>query len=224
MNRFARQVTMKRLVGPAVLAGLLLGCSQSSEQPTMPPLYLGVAYDISRSARPLPELTMEHVQQLLKLMNTRGGSVAIALVDESGFHPLTRLRLKPEVGRLDEQADLHEENQKMVKAFLAKVQGMLAQPRNAGRTDIKGTIARLRLFFAEPNIPAEAEKILLFISDGIDTVHRQGTPASYSLPDDVAVYVVGMESGVAEELFGGQAVLFESPYAAIETLNSSMGR
>jgi hypothetical protein len=208
---------MKRVIGPAVVATLLLGCSQSTEQPPMPPLHLGVAYDVSASAQPLPELTMEHIQQLLKVLNARGGSIAVALVDESGFQPLTRLKIETVVGRLDERAHLYTKNQERAKDFLAKVEGLLTRPRNARRTDILGTVARLRLFFSEPNIQAGAEKVLLFISDGVDTVHRQGTP---SLPDDVAVYVVGMEAGVADRLFHGRGVLFESPHAAIEQLES----
>lgn len=217
MRESARQVSMKRVIGPAVVATLLLGCSQSVEQPPMPPLHLGVAYDVSASAQPLPELTMEHIQQLLKVMNARGGSIAVAFVDESGFQPLTRLKLETVAGRLDERAHLHSKNQRMAEDFLAKVEGLLTRPRNARRTDIMGTVARLRLFFSEPNIQAGAEKVLLFVSDGVDTVHRQGTP---SLPDDVAVYVVGMETKVADRLFHGQAVLFESPHAAIEHLDS----
>lgn len=208
----------KMLAGAGLLA--LAACSRSGEQKSaelVEPLCLGVAYDVSRSAQPLPEVTMGHIERILKVLNARGGCIAVALVDESAFRPLTRLKLEPVTGRLDERAEKATRNRKAEKEFLAKVETMISRPRNASKTDIKGTIARLVLFFNEPGIPAQAEKVALFISDGIDTAHWQGSRRSH-LPDDVAVYVVGMEKGLAETWFDGQAVLFESPDAAIENL------
>lgn len=214
------KVVIRWLCAGAALL-MIAACSRSEAQKStevVEPLWLGVAYDVSRSAQPLPELTMEHVKRLLEVLEARGGSIAVGLVDESGFKPLTRLRLETVAGRLDERAKLHTKNKKTAEEFLTKVEGMLTQGRNASRTDVKGTIGRLGLFFGEPNIPAGAEKVLLFISDGADNAHWQGS-ASNNLPADVAVYVVGMEKGLAEKWFGGQAVLFESPEAALENLD-----
>jgi hypothetical protein len=209
----------KAMVGAGLL--MLAACSRSGEQKSaepVGPLCLGVAYDVSRSAQPLPEVTMGHIERILKVLNARGGCIAVALVDESAFRPLTRLKLEPVTGRLDERAEKATRNRKVEKEFLAKVEAMISRPRDAGRTDIKGTLARLTLFFNEPGIPAETEKVLLLVSDGIDTAHWQGTGNNH-LPADVAVWVVGMEQGLAEKWFGGQAVLFESPDAAIENLS-----
>lgn len=206
------------LAGVALL--MIAACSRSGEQKStesVRPLWLGVAYDISRSAQPLPELSIEHMERLLRVMNARGGGIAVGLVDESSFQPLTRLRLETVAGRLDERARLHSKNQRAQEEFVTKLEAMLSRSRDAGRTDIKGTIARLGLFFREPGIPTGAEKALLFISDGINTAHWQGSGNNH-LPDDVTVYAVGMEKGLAERWFGGQTILFESPSAAIENL------
>lgn len=208
-----------------VIAGvclLIAGCSGSGAEEkggeAAVPLCLGVAYDVSRSAQPLPEVTMGHITRIVNdVLNARGGCIAVALVDESSFRPLTRLKVEPVKGRLDERAAIATTNRKAQQEFLTKVEAMISRPRDAGRTDIKGTLARLTLFFNEPGIPAETEKVFLVISDGIDTAHWQGTGNNH-LPDDVAVYVVGMEQSLSEKWFDGQAVLFESPDAAIDNL------
>lgn len=218
MMGFTMRYVTRGVVG-AVLV-MLAACGQSTEQQKIEaakPLCLGIAYDVSRSAEPLPELTMGHLERVLQIMKTRGGCVAVALVDESAFKPLTRLKIETVKGRLDQRADIAKRNRRVEEEFVTKVEAMLSRPRNAKRTDIKGTFARLGLFFGEPGIPTGAEKVLLIISDGIDTVHRQGL-AGNSLPDDVTVYVVGMEKGLAAQWFGEQAVLFESPEAAIDNL------
>ena len=79
----ARQVTMKRLIGPAVLAGLLLGCSPPPQEQPQPPLHLGVAYDISGSVNQLelPQLTPEDIARMVATLKSRGGSMAFGLVN-----------------------------------------------------------------------------------------------------------------------------------------------
>lgn len=218
MMRFTMRYVTRGVAGAVLL--MLAACNQSSEQQRVEairPLCLGIAYDVSRSAEPLPELTMGHLERLLRIMKTRGGCVAVALVDESAFKPLTRLKIETVKGRLDQRAEIAKRNRRAEEEFVTKVEAMLTRPRNAKRTDIKGAFARLGLFFGEPGIPAGAEKVFLIISDGIDTVHRQGLVGN-SLPDDVTVYVVGMEKWRATQWFGEQAVLFESPEAAVDNL------
>ena len=211
----------------AFLLCTIISCSFPDRPNISPqkPLYLGVAYDVSGSVEELelPVMTMQHVEKIVSLVKKRGGAVGLGLIDEKAFEPLTRLELERVAGKLNERARINQKNAQAESEFKALVDGKINRPRNARRTDIKGSIARFALFFGEPTIPADAEKLAIFISDGIDTGPWRKL-SGIRLPEDVKVFVVGMERGLAEKLFGKQAILFESIDAAIESLNSKSAR
>ncbi len=206
----------------AILLLLLAACSPGSREKAalLAPLHVAIAYDVSGSVAQLelPVITMEHVDKVISLVKKRGGSIAFGLIDEKAFEALARLELERVAGRLDERARMNQKIKKAEAEFEALVEKKINRPRNAKRTDVKGSIARLGLFFREPTIPENAEKVALFISDGIDTgPWRRLT--GIKLPNDVKVYVIGMEVGLARKLFGEQAILFESIDSAIESLS-----
>ncbi len=198
-----------------------VGCvgNEDNALTTARPLYVGVADDVSGSVEEieLQPLTPNHIDKIMGTLKNRGGSIAFGLIDENAFVPLRRLNVEPVSGRLDVRAHKNQQNQKAILDFKNVIESKVRRPRNAPRTDIKGSIMRFRLFFGEPNIPRDAELVFLFISDGKDTRRRYSTDVE--LPANVKVYVVGTEPSLAHKLFGGRVTLFESIDAAIEALN-----
>lgn len=183
------------------------------------PLYVGVGYDVSRSVATahLPQFTSNHLDRLIGLVNKSGGVVSVGIVDELAFEPLAKLQVLRVAGRLDERAQINQKNHESEKAFKADVASKISVPRNARATDINGSIARFSLFLDEPTIPANARRVVIFISDGIDTGPWRRL-AGVRLPAGVKVFVVGMERTLAVRLFGKNAVLFESIDSALDGL------
>lgn len=173
---------------------------------------------LRRSAR-AAVFTAAHLEKILATLKAREGATAFGLIDEKAFEPLTRIELERVAGQLDERAQINTKNREVISRFKNLVEKKLGRPRNSRRTDIKGSIARFALFFEEPAIPTNAEKVLLFISDGFDTGPWRRL-SNVRLPEGVKVFVVGMEREMAEKLFGKQAILFEGIDAAINSLPS----
>lgn len=197
-----------------------LSCSGNPEERNNPnPLWLAMVPDFSDSVEKinLQTLSNDHLDRLIDAIQRRGGGMAFGMIDEGAFKPLDRVDLVPVIGRLDERAMKNQSNRRGVDLFISTVQKKLDRPRDADRSDVRGAIARLALFFSEPIIPPGAEKIALFLSDGIDTGPMRKKD-NIHLPPDVKVYVVGMEKGAAERLFGPDVILFESVDAAIEMI------
>ena len=215
-----RQITIKLL---AAFLFVLGACTPGShEKAALPaPLCVAVAYDVSGSVAQLelPVMTMEHVDKIISLVKKRGGCLAFGLIDEKAFAPLARLELLQVSGKLNERARINQKNQKGEAEFREILEKKISRPRNAKRTDINGSIARFGLFFSEPTFMADAETVIIYISDGVDTGTWRNLKG-IKLPKDVKVYVVGMEENLARKFFGQQAVLFEGIDAAIETLGS----
>ena len=212
-----------RTIITALLLLSTFGCCTSGHQSSLPqnPLWLGIADDVSGSVEEsrLPVFTGDHLKDIVSILKIRGGAVAFDLIDEDAFQPLTRLELVRLAGRLDERARINQRNMSTEADFNATVEQKINRPRNARRTDIKGYLARFVLFFSEPTIPPGAEKVMLFISDGIDTGPRRRL-SEIRLPEDVKIFAIGTEKTLAEKLFGNQAFLFESISAAIESLKT----
>jgi len=201
-----------------VLAACSPGGREKAALPT--PLCVAVAYDVSGSVAQLelPVMTMEHIDKILSLVEKRGGCIAFGLIDEKAFEPLVRMELLQVSGKLDARARINQKNQQGEADFRELVEKKIKRPRNANRTDVNGSIARLGLFFNEPGLASNGEKIALFITDGIDTGSWRNLKG-IKLPKDVKVYVVGMEESLARKFFGQQAVLFEGIDVAIESLS-----
>lgn len=199
----------------------LFGCGVSGNDNGVvaEPLYVGIGYDVSRSVAQahLPQLTSSHIDRVIALIHKSGGTISLGLVDDAAFKPLEKLEVLRVAGRLDERAQINQKNRESEKAFRAIVASKISGPRNARATDIRGSIARFSLFFNEPTIPANARRVAIFISDGIDTGPWRKL-SSVRLTDGVKVFVVGMEKNLAEKLFGKNAVLFESIDSALDGL------
>ncbi|GEM_PF-5767572 len=202
---------------------ILTGCSNTNpSSQSSAPLCLGVAYDVSQSVAnvEMPAMTTAQLDQILAMLKKRGGVIAFGVVDEKSFEPLLRAQVVPVLGQLDERAQRNQKNIKVLADFTTAVSAKFNRPRNARRTDINGSIARFALFFDEPNHPANAEKIFIFVSDGFDTGAWRKFKGIH-LADDVLVFAVGMETRLAEKLFGANVTLFESIDAAIKSLDHS---
>lgn len=217
MNKMGTTLVVAGLIGASAY-----GCGESM-QPPPHPLFLGVAYDVSGSTvqQRLAPLAVGDIDQIVSVLKRRGGILAFGLIDQDSFDPLVRLEIIQKRGRLDERALQNARNEDAVKRFRAVLEPLFAKPRNAARTDINGSMDRFNLFFREPGIPAEADRILLILSDGEDTTRRMRGP---SFPGDVTVFAVGMPERTARKLFGTRVALFEDAAAAIHTLNSAPGR
>jgi hypothetical protein len=205
-----------------VTAVLLKGCTNTYDLGRdLLPIYIGLAYDISGSVAEigLQEMTPDYLTQLLSILSDHGGTMAFGLIDDKAFEPLLRLELSPVDGRLDERAQQNRKNQEAVISFQSMMIEKIQKPRNAQHTDINGAVARFRLFFEEPTIPSNAEKIALFITDGIDT--GPWRKLEIKMPSTVKVYTVGIESQMAKKLFGERVIRFESIDAAIKYIKQN---
>lgn len=210
----------------ALLIGLsaaINGCVSDSikkQADSQIPLCLGMAYDVSGSVDTygVPALQNSHLDHALSILKKRGGVMAFGLIDEKSFEPLDRLQLAPVMGRLDERARRNTRNQESINQFRIAVEPKISSPRKAKVTDFHGAMRRFRLFFNE-STSAGAEKLIIIISDGIETGTRKRQPLSL-LPDDVKVYAIGMEDGKAKGLFGSNVTIFESIDAAIDAVSN----
>lgn len=199
------------------------GCTNTNPySKSSAPLCLGVAYDVSQSVAnvEMPAMNTAQLEQILAMLKKRGGVIAFGVVDEKSFEPLLRAQVVPVQGQLDERAQRNQKNIKVLANFTTAVSAKFNRPRNARRTDINGSIARFTLFFNEPNHPANAEKVFICVSDGFDTGAWRKFKGIH-LADDVRVFAVGMETRLAEKLFGANVTLFESIDAAIKSLDHS---
>lgn len=211
-----------RIVAAFILT--LAACSPGNYEKAAPgePLCVAVGYDVSGSVAQseMPVMTMEHVDKILTLVKKRGGCIAFGLIDEKAFEPLARVEIAQVSGKLDERARISKKNHQGASDFRALVEKKINRPRNAKRTDVNESIARMGLFFNEPSSVASGQKVALLITDGIDTGSWRNVKG-IKLPKDVKVYVVGMEENLARKLFGQQAVLFEGIDSAVDSLSAN---
>ena len=99
--------------------------------------------------------------------------------------------------------------------------GVSTKPGQAQRTDLYGAVTRIMLFFEEPSNSGRAQKYFLIISDGIDDVGQARQSSPILMPLNLNVVTVGVRPTIAQQLFGGQAVLFESISPAIAYIRES---
>ena len=194
----------------------ILGCAdgkkQEAKQPT--PLILGIGYDVSGSAEKngVPILNMSHLDKSITIIQKRSGNLAFGVMDDKSFEPLDRLPLPIVAGRLDERAQATLKSKDSIAKFRSDVEPKLKE-RNSKVTDFYGSLNRFMLFFNEPT--PHAEKILIVISDGIDTVTKR---SNIQIPADLKVFAVGMDKSLAVKIFGDKVVLFESIDSALDAI------
>lgn len=203
---------------------LIDGCSsnhgkeRAKAHPTTIQLIIGLLYDVSGSVeqKGLTFFAGEHIDKMISILNRRGGEMAFGIIDEKAFEPLIRIKLVQVDGRLDVRAKQNQKNLIAIERFRFEVLAKTKRRRDARYTDINGALARFRLFFMEPTIPANAVKIAIFVSDGIDTGPWRFR--KISLPQDVQVLAVGFETYKAKQLFGDKVILFEAVDSVIRYL------
>lgn len=205
---------------------IINGCSNTNikkQAINQSPLLLGVADDVSGSAAQngVPALSSTHIDRVISCLQKRGGIIAFGLIDEQSFEPLCRLPLTPVIGTLEERAQRNTMNQKAIEQFRSAVEPKLSPSQQAKVTDVNGTIRRFSLFFNESN-NLNTNKVFIFISDGIETASKRHK-ISASMPDNVKVFVVGMEKDSATSLFGDKTTVFESIDSAIDAIPNIRG-
>lgn len=192
-------------------------CVQSSpHSPLTPPLIIGIAYDISGSMHKSNNTVLQtvHIDSLILSVKRGGGTIAFGLIHDNSFEPLDRLVLEPVVGRLDERALKNRKNKQEVEQFRSTVLTKLTQPRKSRYTDINGSLERFTLLFNEPGFSAESKKLFIFLSDGLHEPRRKRYNA-VKFPENVTVVAVGLKPAIAQKLFNGKVLQFESVAAAI---------
>jgi len=198
------------------------GCANTKKQMnSQTPLQIGVVNDISGSVvtNGVPALQISQIDNIISVLKKRGGTMAFGLIDENSFEPLNRLTVLPVVGRLDERAQYNTQNQGAIKQFREAIEPKLNSKRNAKTTDFYGAMRRFSLFFDEPNF-ANAEKVMIVVSDGIDSISKHKAIKD-PLPDGIKVFSIGMENDISKRLFGEDATVYESIDSAVSTLNST---
>jgi hypothetical protein len=210
------------VVAVLILSVLFVACQTDTPHTVLPQIHLGIAYDVTGSVeqRGLPFFTIQHLDRLNATLKNRGGSMAFGLIDERAFVPLVRLTLQPVTGLLNERAAKNTENKSSTSEFRSKVESKIARKRDAPATDVNGSLMRFQLFFNEPKVQSNAEKIFFVVSDGEDTGPWR-LLKGVKLPSDVRIYVVGMRADIARDLFGAQALLFEGIDAAIKAISAN---
>ena len=213
---------------PCLMFGILVACAPSKEpKPTPFSLYVAVVGDnsVSGDTNGIPKMTLEQVEAIIEKFKKKNGLsikwhagiLALGVVDESAYEPLIKMRISPVIGALNERAKITPENQKAVADFLKKARPLLAGPRSARKSDVYGALDRTALFFKEPTIPKDAQRILIFASDGEHDANKRPKPSP--LPKDVQVFTVGMDRRAAKKMFGESVISFESFDSAIEAID-----
>jgi len=148
----------------------------------------------------VPRLTVDDFADLLALLLQNGGEVAVGVIRDRSNRPLLRCRVEQKPLRhaqppgeklnpfirqrliraftADKEKEDRVENawlreaEQQVYRFRERLRGLL-DARLAGRTDIQGAVLRSDLFLAEPEDGwrQPTRRVVLFHSDGIDTVH-----------------------------------------------------
>ena len=197
---------------------ILSGCRQEAQRDSgQMRIWIGTAYDVSGSMlkQKSTQWVPSYLDSLLAILVNRGGTLAFGLISERSFEPLRRITLQKVEGRLDRRATINRSNRRAIQEFKNLMDGQLAIPRTAQFTDVKGSLDRFRLFFNEPQQRKETLKVLIFVSDGLNTVGKE-RQFDADLTDDVTTLCVGTHPLVAKKLFADRCIMFESIDAAIQ--------
>ncbi|MDX6404498.1 MAG: hypothetical protein QOH70_1953 [Blastocatellia bacterium] len=153
-----------------------------------------------------PQVTIEHIDLLVKFIRPCGGEIGFGLINEQSNSSLHRLRIGPpptgapkepdkngnpfqvqrdmaeyrKVKALYDQAvqAFQSETDLHVAAFRTELASFLNAPPTARRSDFFGGIQRASLFLSENSIawPSPPRQFLLIVGDGIDNVNSKHEP------------------------------------------------
>ncbi len=193
-----------------------------------------------------PQVTMEHIDVLVKFIRPCGGEIGFGLINEQSNSSLHRLRIEPpptgapteperngnpfQVQRnLAEYRKLKARNEQVVQAFQSETDlhiaafktelaSLLNAPPAARRSDFFGGIQRANLFLSENSSawPSPPRQFLLIVGDGIDNVKSKHEPLQKSTQ---LILVNGSASLGSLASFNPSR--FENIEAAIEFVSAS---
>ena len=190
----------------------------------------------------VPAVRCEEFDPLIALLVERGGELAVGLISDRSNRGLLRLavpeppgapvepnphqnpfllaeaRAKFETQRRAHQAALaawKSDVQRRVATFRGDLEKLLAQPADAGRTDLWEAIRRAELFLNEPQPVGRLapQKWLLAVSDAEDNVRRPKA----SLSSGIRLLLIN-SSATLGDLAEAKPLRFESFHAATEFL------
>ena len=176
---------------------------------------LAVCYDISQSARQLPELTPFLVDTMLSLVRyPNGGEFAFTSI-EARKPQLVRLRFEAETGSILEKKRKRELNDRQLSRVREFVYGSITE-RTALRSRVFDSVELMLTFLAEPHIPADAKRELVVISDFVDDVREANRRQPISVPANITVITIGAEPLSVEKVLTGPGKII--PYSNIDGL------
>lgn len=197
----------------------------------------------STSQTRTPQITMEHIELLVKYIRPCGGEIGFGLINEQSNSSLHRLRIEPPpTGAPTEpdkngnpfqvQRDMAEYRKAKaqyeqavqvfqsdidlrVEAFRSQLASFLNAPPIARRSDFFGGIQRANLFLSESSAawPSSPRQFLLIVGDGIDNVNSKHEP----LPKATQLILVNGSASL-----GALASLSPSRFENIESAINSV--
>ncbi len=203
------------------LAGCLFEYDEGSGQGRggSRPQVLAVCYDVSQSARQIPELTPFLVDTMLSLVRNRSGEFAFTSI-EARKPQLVRLRFEAETGSILEKKRRKELNDRQLSRVREAVYSSITE-RPAMRSRVFDSIELMLTFLSEPHLPKKADKFLIVISDFEDDVRDLNRRQPIPVPADVTVITIGAEPLTVEQVLTGPGKII--PYTNIDGLIHYLG-
>jgi hypothetical protein len=128
-----------------------------------------------------PQVTMEHIDVLVKFIRPCGGEIGFGLINEQSNSSLHRLRIEPPpIGAPTEPE--RNGNPFQVQRNLAEYRKLKARYEQVVQADFFGGIQRANLFLSENSSawPSPPRQFLLIVGDGIDNVKSKHEPLQKS--------------------------------------------
>lgn len=183
------------------------------------PLALAICYDISQSARQIPELTPFLVDTMLSLVRHRSGEFAFTCI-EARKPQLVRLRFEAETGSILEKKRRRQLNDRQLSRVRDAVLSNIAE-RQAMRSRVFDSIELMLTFLSEPHLPKDSDKFLIVISDFEDDVRETNRRVPISVSADITVITIGAEPLTVEQVLTGPGRII--PYTNIDGLIHYLG-
>jgi hypothetical protein len=178
------------------------------------PQALAVLYDISKSARQIPELTPFLVDTMLSMVRRTGGEFAFACI-EARKPRLVRLRFEPETGSLPERKRRRELNDRQLSRVRDQVYDSIAE-RSAEHSRVFDSIELMLTFLSEPHLPANATRRCCIISDFYEDMREEGRRNVISVPENIEVITIGAEPLTVDKVLAGPGKVI--PYSNLDGL------
>ncbi len=183
--------------------GCLFDYSRDSKSSQPPQLELAMCYDRSLSAQTyqIPELTPYLVDNFLSTVRARTGEFAFSCIEEQRPH-MVRLRFENETGTGPEAQRRREMNDRQLARVRQSVYESI-KARKAKFSRVYDSVELMLTYLQEPHLPADAQRLLVVISDFQDDMRPHGQRQPISIPANVTVIAVGAEPLSVEQVLTG---------------------